>query len=141
MTNYIFVYGTLKEGGWNHHLLNGCEFIGHGKARGCVLLRLGPIPGLVPGRVPGEQHANDAIGEVYKIPDGKLPYLLNRLDSLENNEELYVRAMVTTDALSGPWRTLECITYLYMLNLNSDAVVEGGNWPIMKCQAAHGPDG
>lgn len=146
MTNYLFCYGTLKRGACNHYLLNGCKFIGHGKAYGCVLLEIGAIPGLIPGRVAGEQHDHDAVGEVYEIPNERLPYLLNRLDSLENNGKLYIRAVVTVDMLSykgcsaaGPnRRILDCIVYFYMLNLNLDAIVKDGNWGAAKCQAVHG---
>ncbi len=134
MTNYLFCYGTLKRGECNNLLLTGCEFVGIGKASGCMLVNLGPIPGMVPCR--GENSGDTAIGEVYEIPGEKLAYILHRLDQLEHNGKMYIRITMPIDMLSYKGcsaagtnrRTLNCITYFYMLYLATNSLVSGGNW-------------
>lgn len=147
MANYLFCYGTLKKGKPNNSLLTECEFIGIGKAYGYVLINVGAIPGMVPGKVSEENHGDDAIGEVYAVPDEKLAPILHRLDRVENNGEMYIRVVATVDMLSykgysaARRRTLDCITYLYMPHINSDALVSGGVWGRLPCQAEHSSDG
>lgn len=126
MANLIFVYGTLKRGGWNNDILSGCEFIGTGTARGCVLIDMGACPGMVPGRVGSPLSDNNATGEVYSIPDRLCPSLLQQLDKLESAEKMYIRVRLSIVLDNG--RRLNCITYLYMPNLREDIVVEGGDW-------------
>jgi gamma-glutamylcyclotransferase (GGCT)/AIG2-like uncharacterized protein YtfP len=134
VTNHLFCYGTLKRGQHNNLLLAGCEFIGVGKAHGCVLINLGSVPGMLPGKM--ANHSDDAIGEVYEIPNEKLAYILPRLDRFENNGEMYVRVVMTINMLScegcfvtgADRRTLECFTYLYMPHLDANSPVSGGNW-------------
>lgn len=41
MANYIFVYGTLKAGEHNNDILDGCEYVGKGIARGFLLIEMG----------------------------------------------------------------------------------------------------
>lgn len=123
MINYIFVYGTLKSGGWNNSLLADCEFVGVGWAKSCVIIDMGGCPGMVPGR---GRYGDDAMGEVYSVPDEYLPTILHQLDRLENEGQIYLRAKIQIKLNNGP--TLECITYLYMPNLNANIVVRGGEW-------------
>jgi gamma-glutamylcyclotransferase (GGCT)/AIG2-like uncharacterized protein YtfP len=45
----VFIYGTLKRGGGNHHLLAGQEFRGPARtAPGFTLYELTGYPGMVP---------------------------------------------------------------------------------------------
>lgn len=126
MANFIFVYGTLKRGGWNNDILSECEFVGTGTARGCVLIDMGACPGMVPGRVGSPLSDNNATGEVYSVPDHLFPSLLQQLDKLENVDRMYIRVRLSVVLDNG--KRLGCATYLYMLNLNDDIVVEGGDW-------------
>ena len=134
MPNYIFVYGTLKRDGFNNYLLDGCSFIGIGVAMGFVLVEMGGCPGMMPGVIDRHDHNDDATGEVYEVSDEELPSALARLDQLENEGSVYVRvkAKVQLYKDTGVMYHLECITYLFMPNLNPDSLVEGGEWDAMR---------
>lgn len=136
MPNYIFVYGTLKRGGFNNYLLYGCEYIGAGKAEGFVLVDMGGCPGMIPGVITRHSHNNDARGEVYAASDEELPYVLARLDQLENAGSLYVRVktgiQLYSNTIEDAVHPIECVTYLFMPNLNPETLVEGGEWNAMR---------
>lgn len=76
----VFVYGTLKRGQPNHHLLASCRFLGKAALAGLQLHDLGPFPMAIPGE--GTIH-----GEVYGVPAAALP----ALDRLEGVPRLYAR--------------------------------------------------
>lgn len=134
MTNYIFVYGTLKRGSLNNYLLHGCNFIGRGLALGFVLADMEGCPGMMPGVVTRHDHNDDAKGEVYTVSDEELPYVLARLDKLENERSLYVRvkAQIQLHDNEDAGHPIECITYLFMPNLNPDSLVRGGEWNALR---------
>jgi gamma-glutamylcyclotransferase (GGCT)/AIG2-like uncharacterized protein YtfP len=67
----VFVYGTLKKGEGNHHLLENSECLGEGYVKG-MLCNIHGLPALVEGN-------NDVPGELYSV-DGDT---LERLDRLE----------------------------------------------------------
>lgn len=125
--NNIFVYGSLRYGHFNHDLLTGCKFVGPGLARSCVLFNFGNYPGLVPARI--LSHSNSARGEIYNVSDEHLPVLLQRLDKLENEGRMYLRAKIQVELLESANKLIECITYLYMPFLNTDVkFIRGGLW-------------
>jgi gamma-glutamylcyclotransferase (GGCT)/AIG2-like uncharacterized protein YtfP len=76
----LFVYGTLKRGGSNHHWLQGAGWRGRARLAGHRLHNLGDYPMAVPGR--GVVH-----GEVYAVDDAALA----RLDRLEDVPNEYQR--------------------------------------------------
>ncbi len=124
MSNYIFVYGTLKKGEINHHLMAGAEYVDVGLAPGCVLLDLGGCPALMPFHVTGQDNHHTATGEIYRIPDPDLPSLLSRLDKLESEGSMYLRAKLKITART---KQFECITYIYMPNIGA-RIVNNGWW-------------
>jgi gamma-glutamylcyclotransferase (GGCT)/AIG2-like uncharacterized protein YtfP len=136
MPNYIFVYGTLKRDGFNNYLLDGCSFIGIGVAMGFVLVDMGGCPGMMPGVVTRHDHNDDAVGEVYGVSDEELPHVLARLDQLENEGSLYVRVkakiQLYSNTIEDAVHPIECVTYLFMPNLNPDSLVKGGEWNAMR---------
>jgi gamma-glutamylcyclotransferase (GGCT)/AIG2-like uncharacterized protein YtfP len=134
MPNYIFVYGTLKLDGFNNYLLDGCSFIGIGVAMGFVLVEMGGCPGMMPGVASRHDHNDDAVGEVYAVSDEELPNALARLDHLENEGQLYVRVKAKVQLYNneGVMQNLECVTYLFMPNLDPDSLVKGGEWNAMR---------
>ena len=72
----VFVYGTLKQGGSNHHYLAGQQFLGEGLTTpGYTLYSLGDYPGMV--RAPGDQAG--VAGEVWNLDAA----CLAKLDWLE----------------------------------------------------------
>ena len=136
MPNYIFVYGTLKRDGFNNHLLDGCSFIGIGVAMGFVLVNMGGCPGMMPGVITRHDHNDDAVGEVYGVSDDELPSALARLDHLENEGGLYVRVkakiQLYSNTIEDAVHPIECVTYLFMPNLDPDSLVRGGEWNAMR---------
>ncbi len=103
--NHIFVYGTLKRGGCNHHFLAGQQFIATVRTPpGFTLYLLGNYPGMV-------RDASDAhgvTGELWSVDDA----CLVRLDDLEGvDEKLYERIdlSLATTVVTGRVQT-----YLYL---------------------------
>jgi len=88
----VFIYGTLKRGGSNHHLLAAQEFRGAARtAPGFTLYELAGYPGMVP-----EGGDREGVrGEVWAVSDE----CLRLLDELEGTAEgLYRREA----AVCGP---------------------------------------
>ena len=85
----LFVYGSLKPGGWSHHLLEGKveEDPLEGTIRGS-LYDAGAFPALKMDDE-GEVH-----GLIYNIKEKEHTSLMRRLDSLEGYPRLYDRAEV-----------------------------------------------
>ena len=104
----VFVYGTLKRGGRNHHYMAGQQFRGEARTGpGYTLFSLGDYPGMVRST----DAANQVDGEVWAVDaDG-----LTRLDELEGvDEQLYARVPVT---LGPPFADQAVETYLYLRDL------------------------
>lgn len=80
----VFVYGTLKRGHGNHHLLKGSRFIGIDFIYG-TLINLGPFPAVIEGKRAVE-------GEIYEIDEATL----HRLDLLEGHPNFYERKTTVT---------------------------------------------
>jgi gamma-glutamylcyclotransferase (GGCT)/AIG2-like uncharacterized protein YtfP len=96
----LFVYGTLKSGERNAHLLSGCELIGPGRVGGILYDIDGEHPALV---VYGTTQVS---GEVWNCSAD----LLLRLDEFEGlSTGLFRRIGVTVDTRNGP---LPCWTYV-----------------------------
>ena len=92
MTQYVFVYGTLKKAYWNHRLLAGrAKFLGDTTITG-KLYNFG-----LPGYVMGDE--GTVHGELYSFDD---PTVLKDLDRLEGYNEqnpgksFYIRSVVST---------------------------------------------
>ena len=104
----IFVYGTLKRGGRNHHFMAGQQFLGEARtAPGYALFSLGEYPGMVRSPVDREGVA----GEVWAVDDR----CLKQLDQLEGVDEgLYERVPLTL-APSFAGQPVE--TYLYLRSI------------------------
>ncbi len=83
----LFVYGTLRRGEYNHHVLGNAPLLGLYRTRAhYTMLKLGWYPAVIAG-------GRTAIrGEVYALNKA----LLARLDSLENYPEEYLRECIAT---------------------------------------------
>jgi gamma-glutamylaminecyclotransferase len=100
----IFVYGTLRRGGANHHYLHGQSRLGAARSGpGYRMYQLDGYPGLVAAPdAPG-----GILGEVWAVTGS----CLRRLDVLEGlREGLYNRGPVR---LEPPFDTDEVLTYFY----------------------------
>lgn len=100
----IFVYGTLKRGGSNHHFLTGQKFIGEARTvPGFRLYALGGFPGMIPL----SSDEDGVKGEVWSVD---APALI-RLDGLEGVDEgMYRRLPI---ALCEPFEGQTIETYIY----------------------------
>jgi gamma-glutamylcyclotransferase (GGCT)/AIG2-like uncharacterized protein YtfP len=100
----IFVYGTLKRGGSNHHYLTGQKFLGAARTPpGFRLYDLGGYPGMIP-----QFDDRDGVtGEVWSVDAA----CLAQLDLLEGLAEgLYRRVPAK---LLPPFADQPSETYLY----------------------------
>ena len=112
---YLFVYGTLKRGCWNHNYLSASRLIGEGYVSGYTLTVESYIPYAV--RAPGRCRL---WGEVYLVDSRTL----RRVDRLEGHPDEYRRVLVrvvmssggTVDAYMYEWlhqSAAECIQEVY----------------------------
>jgi len=83
----VAVYGTLKQGQYNHPVLGrqGAEYLGANTLYGWVMYDLGSFPCVVPTKLP-----ESIVVEVYAVAD------LKATDRLEGYPGFYDRAQVVT---------------------------------------------
>jgi gamma-glutamylcyclotransferase (GGCT)/AIG2-like uncharacterized protein YtfP len=108
----VFVYGTLRRGGANHHHLAPAQLLGTFTTPAAyTMYDLGPYPGVVPG-------GDTAIcGEVYRITAA----LLRSLDRLEDYPRHYDRHRILT-----PWGA----AWIYLLRRQPTRRPRlNGTWP------------
>ena len=129
MTTPLFVYGTLKRGGSNHHHLSGQTLLGPARtAPGFTLFSLGTYPGLVAAPT----DTRGVTGELWSVDAA----CLARLDVLEGLAEgLYRRAPIAlsqacagTHAATSP-AISAAETYFYLRDISGRAHL-GTTWPI-----------
>ena len=128
MTTTLFVYGTLKRGGSNHHHLAGQTFLGPARTvPGFTLFSLGAYPGLV--AAPYDAHG--VTGELWSVDAATLA----RLDVLEGlTEGLYRRAPIALiQSNASPNRASSSAisvaeTYFYLRDLAGHPHL-GATWP------------
>lgn len=120
---YLFVYGSLKRGFPNHHVLGDARFIKNTVLIGGYdMYSLGGFPGIVPGS--GRVH-----GEVYEISEDHLP----RLDALEGYNEKWPRehCMYTREVAlvpDGPEEEQEVFVYIWNDDVSRRTKIESGVW-------------
>jgi gamma-glutamylcyclotransferase (GGCT)/AIG2-like uncharacterized protein YtfP len=114
----IFVYGTLKRGGSNHHLMAGQQFLGEaGTLPGFRLYDLSGHPGMV---VKPDDRAG-VTGEVWSVDAA----CLAQLDVLEGLVEgLYRRVRIK---LPPPFADQPIETYLYAQSVEGRSDI-GSTW-------------
>ncbi len=110
----VFVYGTLKRGGRNHHYLAGQQFLGPARTPpGFTLHLIGDYPGMV--RAPADTAG--VTGELWAVDAA----CLKKLDELEGVAEgLYERV---TLRLAPPRADPPVATYLYLRDLTGRPVL------------------
>ena len=85
MVHRVFVYGTLKRGFWNHHLLNGCECFGVAATVPTYRMIENGFPVIMP-----DPEGKPLAGEIYTVDDETLA----RLDELEREGRSYDRKLI-----------------------------------------------
>lgn len=110
-THLVFVYGSLKRGYHNHHLLMHSRFIGTGRTPPRFdLLDLGSFPAAIAGK-------HQMTGEVFEIDNETL----KDLDRLEGNGFMYLRKQIPV-VVAGRQIVVWC--YLYLEDDGMDPLVE-----------------
>ena len=113
----VFVYGTLKRGEANHHLLDGATFLGDCKVVGAyTMVDLGWYPGVVRRN---DRVDSEISGEVYEVDE---PTLYS-LDCLEGHPDFYERRKISTD-YKNAWMYSLPSEYLE----RERDIVETGEW-------------
>lgn len=115
MSDYVFVYGTLKRGFGNSVLLNEAEFVQEAVTEPKYTMRnLGFFPGV-------QLEGNTPIsGEIYKVTDKEM----ERLDRLEGYPSFYNRTQIGIPGLEvTPW-----MYFLPKEGYQHNKVVPSGVW-------------
>ncbi|TVP53515.1 MAG: gamma-glutamylcyclotransferase [Halomonadaceae bacterium] len=117
----VAVYGTLKRGCSNHHLLRKAHWLGRDRLAALALYDLGPYPAVAPAAsrkfTPGVQV------EIYRVTPGQLL----QLDILEDHREHNPAAGLYQRQLR-PSRFGPAWVYLYNGALKGQRVVPSGSW-------------
>lgn len=119
MTEYLFVYGTLKRGHQlkeGNNLLKGSNFIGFGKING-NLFNLGAYPGLIISK------SDDSwvFGEVFELRNPAKTFRI--IDQYEGDD--YVRVL---EEVFVKDEILTCWVYMFIGNTSGLKKIEGGNY-------------
>lgn len=95
--NKMFVYGSLKNGFGNNHLLMNSKFVRKDltKEPTYTMFSFGGFPGIVRGE-------SCISGELYEVDDDTL----SNLDALESNGSFYQRELVKLDGGGEAWMYL-----------------------------------
>ncbi len=113
----LFVYGTLKRGQRNHHLIQSQKFLD--EATTMPLYRLYAL-GWFPGMVLDVDNGLEVKGELWEVDDATL----EKMDEYEGVPDLFVRQDV---AIRDCFETVQA--FLYNRALPADAV-SGNEWPF-----------
>ena len=100
MKHLLFVYGSLKWGYGNHHILGSSNLIDDGIIVGFKMYSMGAFPALV-----FDDSLDRTVGELYEISDATF----QRCDNLEGYPNFYDRKMVKV-YLSSPDDRDKCDT-------------------------------
>jgi gamma-glutamylcyclotransferase (GGCT)/AIG2-like uncharacterized protein YtfP len=107
----VFVYGTLKSGYGNNHLLSSAKLLQQDSLAGHDIFAVQSFPGVIPGHGSVE-------GELWECDDETL----KMLDILEGHPDMYLRTPVTLE--SGE----EAETYIWQYEIAGKRNLEG-SWP------------
>ena len=121
MSEFLFVYGTLRRGGANHACLATSPFVGAATTVPPCALYVDDYPYLNPDVPTGP-----VVGEVYEVT----PELLLRLDAFEGVPILYQRARLAVD-VGGSGRV---DAWVYIRADDTGALVEDGDFLQNDCQ-------
>ena len=111
----IFVYGTLRRGQGNHHLLNTSKFIGVAKTKNEYALYASGVPFLS-----RTSAVSQVVGEVYSVDQ----VTLMRLDQLEGHPDFYKREIVEVVMQDGT----ELKAWVYFHDTVRGNLIESGDY-------------
>lgn len=116
---YVLVYGTLRQGGYNHSLMGEAELLTSLKLAGFKMVSLGSYPAIYM-----DSQAEELIhAELYAVD----ATIFARLDRLEGYPEFYNRSQVEVSLTNGQpinaW-----IYHMSKQELSGKEKVKGGDW-------------
>lgn len=118
-THKLFVYGTLKQGYYNHRCIQGATFVGPAIAHGYSIFNLGGYPGII------EDDPGKVIGELYEITDEQLA----RCDRLEGvDHENPSRGLYRRERAEIVQGTTHLVANIYIYNGRPGEFIESGVW-------------
>jgi len=125
MTNYLFVYGTLRKnakGKSKRLLMRHAQYLGEGRIR-ARLYRVSWYPAAV---ALDETEAQQAfvIGDVFRLYESK--QTLKQLDDYEDVPVLYERRIVKVQMNTG--ETLDAWAYLYKQSVKALSEIKSGDF-------------
>ena len=113
----VAVYGTLRQGQSNHHLLHGKTPLEQGWLEGFQLFDFGSNPAAVRGK-------SRLYVEIYSVSADEL----RRLDALEDyNPNRPARSLYLRETISSP-SGAPCWIYLYNRPLHHRPIIASGRW-------------
>lgn len=115
LTHTVFVYGTLRQGQWNHHFLDSSKFIGMAKTKQEYALYGSGVPFLSRRRA-----VVQVTGEVYAVDDPTL----QRLDELEGHPHAYRRDQAEVVLETGT----ELMAWIYFYDTARGDLIESGDF-------------
>ncbi len=117
----VFVYGTLKRGFGNNHVLVDSQYIGKGFVE---KYRLYHANASFPGIVESRNKQDITYGEVFRIKD---KCIIKALDDLEQEGTMYRR--VRTDVKLEDGSNIKAYVYVWLSKIDSSTPeVKGNNW-------------
>lgn len=90
-TPYVFVYGTLRKGYWNHRLLEHIDTFDAALTVEEYKMYASGIPYVI------DERDTRIVGELYKVDEETLMYL----DGLEGHPNAYERKVIEVETLGG----------------------------------------
>lgn len=132
MASLVFVYGTLKRGGYNHHLLGASRQVSPEATLGYARMHdIDAFPAVERVASPGETDYVE--GEVYEVTDE----VRARLDRLEGHPRMYRREMLQVQlwvAGEDAPHDVDCWVYIGSpaLIARSRGTIEPGCWDVSR---------
>ena len=112
----LAVYGSLRQGFHNHHLLAHCHYLGiFTSASHYTMVDLGRFPGLFHG------NTSPIVVEVYRVDAPTLA----QLDILEGHPDHYERHLQTIEGFGEAWLYIMPAGYL---EVGALTLVDCGDW-------------
>ena len=116
---YVLVYGTLRQGGYNHSLMGEAELLTSLKLAGFKMVSLGSYPAIYMDN----QTQETIQAELYAVDEATF----TRLDQLEGYPDFYNRSQVEVSLTNGQpinaW-----IYHMSQEELSDKEPVEEGDW-------------
>jgi len=124
MTHLVFVYGSLKRGFWNHHLLADADFIGTGRTFNKYAMHFNGVP-----LVNKNRQVSQIQGELYQVDYN----ILKKLDRLERHPNWYIREQVAVIVDNADNNEVIYSAWIYFNSDKSGSLILSGNFEQQHC--------